>query len=184
MRVVSEFLVLGRGCAPFEGWRIVFRCPWKTAVRGSCAASRRHEHRSPVQLAAGLTALSRCAIPHEMVTTDRVANSHSIIRSSRRAVHVATSAWARSSGGPPVVALVFPEFGMRVDQLNERFNSTTARLSGCNSNIDDTDRDLLARARRHQLSRRLKHAGPSWVTPSTPPSGRMAHGREMRSLRQ
>jgi len=80
---------------------------------------------------------------------------------------------------------VFPEFGMRVDQLNERFNSIISTLSGCSSHIDDTDRDLLARARRHQLSGRLKHAGPSWVTPdSTPPSGRMAHGREMRSLRQ
>jgi hypothetical protein len=76
-----------------------------------------------------------------MVTTERVANSHSIIRSSRRAVHVATSAWARSSGGPPVVALVFPEFGMRVDQLNERFNSIISTLSGCSSHIDDTDRD-------------------------------------------
>jgi hypothetical protein len=44
---------------------------------------------------------------------------------------------------------------------------------------------LLARARRHQLSGRLKHAGPAWVTPdSTPPSGRMAHVRELRSLRQ
>jgi hypothetical protein len=43
---------------------------------------------------------------------------------------------------------------------------------------------LLARARRHQLLRRLKHAGPSWVTPdSTPPSRRLAHGRGMRSLR-
>ena len=80
---------------------------------------------------------------------------------------------------------VFPEFGMRVDQLNERFNSIISTLSGCSNNIDDTDRDLLARARRHQLSGRLKHAGPSWVTPdSTPPSGRMAHVREMRSLRQ
>jgi len=80
---------------------------------------------------------------------------------------------------------VFPEFGMRVDQLNERFNSIISTLSGCSSHIDDTDRDLLARARRHQLSGRLKHAGPAWVTPdSTPPSGRMAHVRELRSLRQ
>ena len=58
-------------------------------------------------------------------------------------------------------------------------------LSWWSSHIDDTDRDLLARARCHQLSGRLKHAGPSWVTPdSTPPSGRMAHVREVRSLRQ
>ena len=48
---------------------------------------------------------------------------------------------------------VFPEFGMRVDQLNERFNSIISTLSGCSSHIDDTDRDLLARARRHQLVR-------------------------------
>ena len=53
--------------------------------RGDTSTARR------VQLATGLTALSRCAIPHEMVTTDRVAKSHSIIRSSRRV-------W-RSSGG-------------------------------------------------------------------------------------
>ena len=80
---------------------------------------------------------------------------------------------------------VYQEFGMGVDQLNERFNSVISTLSGCGSHIDDTDRDLLARARRHQLSGRLKHAGPSWVTPdSTPPSGRMAHVREVRSLRQ
>ena len=36
---------------------------------------------------------------------------------------------------------VFPEFGMRVDQLNERFNSIISTLSGCSSHIDDTDRD-------------------------------------------
>jgi len=80
---------------------------------------------------------------------------------------------------------VFPEFGMRVDQLNERFNSIISTLSGCSNNIDDGDRDLLARAHRHQLSGRLEHGGPSWATPdSTPSSGRMAHVREMRSLRQ
>ena len=80
---------------------------------------------------------------------------------------------------------VFPEFGMRVDQLNERFNSIISTLSGCSNNIDDGDRELLARARRHQLSGRLEHGGPSWATPdSTPSSGRMAHGPEMRSLRQ
>jgi len=80
---------------------------------------------------------------------------------------------------------VFPEFGMRVDQLNERFNSIISPLSGCSNNIDDGDRDLLARARRHQLSGQLEHGGPSWATPdSTPSSGRMAHVPEMRSLRQ
>ena len=80
---------------------------------------------------------------------------------------------------------VFPEFGMRVHQLNERFNSIISTLSSCTSNIDDTDRELVARARHHQLSGGLKPAGPSWVAPdSTPPSGRMAHVREMRSLRQ
>ena len=41
-------------------------------------------HSSPVQLTGGLTVLSRCAIPREMVTTERVAKSHGIIRSSRR----------------------------------------------------------------------------------------------------
>ena len=80
---------------------------------------------------------------------------------------------------------VFPEFGMRVDQLNERFNSIVSTLRGCSSNIDATDRDLLVRARRHQLSGRLRHAGPSCLTPdSTPSSRRMAHVQEMRSPRQ
>jgi hypothetical protein len=64
-------------------------------------SSRRHEHRSLVQLAAGLTALSRCAIPHKVVTTERVAKSHNNIRSSRLAVHVAMSAWAKGWSGPP-----------------------------------------------------------------------------------
>ena len=41
-------------------------------------------HSSPVQLIGGLTVLSRCSIPREMVTTERVAKSHSIIRPSRR----------------------------------------------------------------------------------------------------
>ena len=78
--------VLGsrQGCAPFEGWRIVFRCRCTQRFARQGRLSRRHEHRSLVQLAAGLTALSRCAIPHEMVTTERVAKSHNIIRSSRR----------------------------------------------------------------------------------------------------
>jgi hypothetical protein len=40
----------------------------------------------------------------------------------------------------------FPELGMRVDQLNERFNSIISTLSSGSSNIDHTDRDLLARA--------------------------------------
>ena len=40
--------------------------------------------RLSVSVKASLPALSRCAIPHEMVTTDRVAKSHNIIRSSRR----------------------------------------------------------------------------------------------------
>jgi hypothetical protein len=67
---------------------------------------------------------------------------------------------------------VFPEFGMRVDQLSERFNSIISTLNGCSNKINDSDRDLLARARRHQLSGHLKHAGPSWATPnSTPSSG-------------
>ena len=73
-----------RDSAPFEGWRIVLRCRCKQRFARQGRSSGRHEHRSPVQLAAGLTALSRCAIPHEMVTTERVAKSHSIIRSSRR----------------------------------------------------------------------------------------------------
>jgi hypothetical protein len=80
---------------------------------------------------------------------------------------------------------VFPEFGMRVDQLNERFNSIISPLSGRSNNIDDSDRDLLARARRHQLSGGLKHCGPSRATPDpTTSPGRMAHASEMRSLRQ
>ena len=79
---------------------------------------------------------------------------------------------------------VFPEFGMNVDQLNERFDSIISTLSGC-SIIDESDRDLLARARRHHLSGRVKHAGPSCVTPdSTPASRRIARVRQVRSLRQ
>ena len=83
-------------------------CP-ATAVRGSCAVVGPHEHRSRVQWAAGLTALSRCAIPHRGVTTERVAKSHNIIRSSRLAVHVATSACAKRWSGPPIVPLLFVE---------------------------------------------------------------------------
>jgi hypothetical protein len=41
-------------------------------------------HSSPVQLIGRLTVLSRCAIPREMVTTERIDKSHSIIRCSRR----------------------------------------------------------------------------------------------------
>ena len=47
---------------------------------------------------------------------------------------------------------VFPEFGMRVDQLNERFNAIITTLSARAGELDYLDRDLLARARRHQLS--------------------------------
>ena len=54
---------------------------------------------------------------------------------------------------------VFPEFGMRVDQLNERFDSIVSTLSGRSSNFDDGDRDLPARARRLQLSGRVEHGG-------------------------
>jgi hypothetical protein len=80
---------------------------------------------------------------------------------------------------------VFPEFGMRVDQLNERFDSIVSTLSGRSNNIGDSDRDLLARARRHRLADRLEHGGPSWATSGpTPSSGRMAHLRQMRSLRR
>ena len=95
--------VLGsrQGCAPFEGWRIVFRFRCKQRFASHVRSSGRHEHRSPVQLAAGLPALSRCAIPQEMVTTEKVANSHSIIRPSGGCgAQVATSDWARSRGGP------------------------------------------------------------------------------------
>ena len=50
---------------------------------------------------------------------------------------------------------VYPKFGTGVDQLNERFNSIFSTLSGGTNNIDDTDRDLLVSARRHQLFRPL-----------------------------
>jgi hypothetical protein len=63
-------------------------------------SSGRHEHRSRVQLAAGLTALSRCAIPHKVVTTERVAKSHNIIRSSRRAVPMRDIGLGREWGAP------------------------------------------------------------------------------------
>ena len=84
MHVVSKFWILGRGAPPSRvgGSSLRCRCTQRFARQGR--SLRRHEHRSPVQIAAGLPALSRCAIPHEMVTTDRVANSHNIIRSSRR----------------------------------------------------------------------------------------------------
>ena len=67
---------------------------WKQRFASHVRWSGRPEHRSLV-----LPALSRCAIPHEMVTTERVAKSHSIIRSSLRGcgAHVAMSAW----GGRP-----------------------------------------------------------------------------------
>src|SRR3954468_6561315 len=85
MRVVSKS-GFSRESGPFEGWQIALRFRWQQRFASYVRSSGRHEHRSPVQLAAGLAALSRCAIPHEMVTTDRVAKSHNIIRSSRRAV--------------------------------------------------------------------------------------------------
>ena len=83
-RVVSGVGVLGRGMPRSRVGESSLSFGAKQRFASHVRSSRRHEHRSPVQLAAGLTALSRCAIPHEMVTTDRVANSHNIIRSSRR----------------------------------------------------------------------------------------------------
>ena len=56
---------------------------------------------------------------------------------------------------------VYQEFGMGVDQLNERFNSIISTLSGYTSSIDDTDCDLLASARHHQLSGAFERAGRS-----------------------
>jgi hypothetical protein len=46
---------------------------------------------------------------------------------------------------------VFPEFGMGVEQLNERFTRIVAKLASCDDDLDAVDRDLLSRARRHQL---------------------------------
>ena len=104
------FLGFSQEGAPFEGWLIVLRFRWKQRFASHVWSSGRHEHRSLVQLAAVLPALSRCAIPHETVTTERVANSHSIIRSLRRV-------WCRCGdvglgqlgGAPPVVWFVFGE---------------------------------------------------------------------------
>ena len=63
---------------------------------------------------------------------------------------------------------VFPEFGMRVDQLNERFNSIISTLSGCSSNIDDTS---AACGRSSRCRRRFRGAsGPRPPSPTASPS--------------
>jgi hypothetical protein len=72
----------------------------ETVFRKSSLVVEAHEQRSRGQLAAGLTALSRCAIPQKVVTTERVAKSHNIIRSSPRAVPICDIACAGS--GTPV----------------------------------------------------------------------------------
>jgi hypothetical protein len=66
--------------------------------------------------------------------------------------------WA--SSGAMYEEDVYPEFGMGVDQLNERFSTIISTLSACTSHLDETDHDLLARARRHQLSGPAKDADP------------------------
>ena len=50
---------------------------------------------------------------------------------------------------------VFPEFGMRVDQLNERFNSIVSTMSGCSTKSTPPIVTSCRPARRHQLSGRL-----------------------------
>ena len=56
-----------------------------TSVRGSCAVVGA----TPLARAIGrwIDALSRCAIPHKVVTTNRMAKSHNIIRSSACSSH-------------------------------------------------------------------------------------------------
>ena len=78
------FLGFSAGECPVRGLANRPSVSVQAAVPRQVWSSGRHEHRSLVQLAAVLPALSRCAIPHETVTTERVANSHSIIRSLRR----------------------------------------------------------------------------------------------------
>jgi hypothetical protein len=59
-----------------------------------------------------------------------------------------------SSWGALLDEDVYPLFGMRASKLNERFNRIVAALSASEQCLNDGDRDLLARARRHQQSRR------------------------------
>jgi hypothetical protein len=59
-----------------------------------------------------------------------------------------------SSWGALLDEDVYPLFGMRASKLNERFNRIVAALSASEQRLNDGDRDLLARARRHQQSRR------------------------------
>lgn len=73
-------------------------------------SSRRHEHRSLVQLAAGLTVCSRCAIPREMVTTERIERATaSFAPHGACRAHVVTSVFASNVSRPPVVSLLFVE---------------------------------------------------------------------------
>jgi hypothetical protein len=61
-----------------------------------------------MQLAAGLTALSRCATPHKGVTSKRVAKSHNIIRSSCVQYRCGNRI-GHGVGALPVVSLLFIE---------------------------------------------------------------------------
>jgi hypothetical protein len=49
-------------------------------------------------------------MPHNGVTTDRVAKSHNIIRSSRRAVPMCDIGLGQEWGRLPVVSFVFVEY--------------------------------------------------------------------------
>ena len=65
-------------------------------------------HRSLRQLAVGLTALTRCAIPQEMDTPDRVAKSLNIISVlTARVAPMCDIGVGRAWGAAPVVSLLF-----------------------------------------------------------------------------
>jgi hypothetical protein len=46
------------------------------------------------------------------------------------------------------------------ETLATRFSTIISTLSACTSHLDETDRDLLARARRHQLPGPVKDVDP------------------------
>ena len=110
MRVVSEFWVL-KGQCPVLGLADRLWVSVDAAVRTSGAVVEATRAPLASALAAGLPALSRCAIPHEMVTTESVARSRSIIRSSRRVRCPCgdVGVGQELGGGPLVVTFVFVE---------------------------------------------------------------------------
>lgn len=61
-----------------------------------------------------------------------------------RQILVFVLAWAPYGG--PCDDDTFPEFGLRADQLRNRFQRIVVAMMACRDGLDEQDRDLLARA--------------------------------------